>query len=89
LESSQYNDVRLSPEAGSVAIQDVMSGQDLWVYEIGRGSSTRLSHRPTVDETMLMRLQTASDDDPFRGLDYFHVVVNWFDEVRERVPIDN
>lgn len=51
LEASYYTDVRLSPEAGSVAIQDVLPGPDLWVYEFGRGSSTRLSQAPTVDET--------------------------------------
>jgi hypothetical protein len=46
----QYNSVSLSPDGTHVVVSRIEAGnQDLWVYEVARGTKTRLTLDPGVD----------------------------------------
>ena len=46
-----YWDPRLSPNGRRLAVNARDSGNEIWVYELGRGTLTRLTVNPGLDET--------------------------------------
>ena len=49
--SHLYWDPRVSPDGRRVAVNARDAGNDIWVYDLSRGSLSRLTHDPGEDET--------------------------------------
>ena len=46
-----FIDPRVSPDGSRIAVQASDSGSDIWIYDLGRATLTRLSFDPQEDET--------------------------------------
>lgn len=46
-----YSDPRLSPDGRHIALHIFDQGNDIWIYDIGRGTLSRLTFDPREDET--------------------------------------